>query len=408
MPALARAHERLRRDVRRLDPDPLGSRRADLRRGVRARRRWSQSGAPASHDDIPFENPPAAAVVALPFTLLGAGAAWRAWSLLQLALCCSRSSWSPARRRGRHRCRDCRGWPSCSSRWPDSAPVCSSSRVSGTVSRSSGLAAAYALWRRDRPAAAGFALGFTAAIAKPQLVIGIAAYMIGRRDWRAVGGALAGAAVSVVIGLIGAGPRSLGSFVTRDRHAEQLADRPDAGHERPLRVAPGSCAGRVPARGRGRNRGRWGGGMAGDRRPSASRSLRALALRRCGPLALRVAASARARPDAARARPRRRPGLAGRPTRGASSGRARRRLACSASGCCSRLPASAIYRRTPSASPGEPRRGCCCSWRRLGAFWSCAPLRLTGGATMGLARPVATLSARGAMIERLEWVRSCR
>jgi hypothetical protein len=76
-----------------------------------------------------------------------------------------------------------------------------------------GLAGAYALWRRDRSAAAGFALGFTAAIAKPQLVIGIAAYMVGRRDWRAVGGAVLGAAVTVVIGLIGAGPRALASFI---------------------------------------------------------------------------------------------------------------------------------------------------------------------------------------------------
>jgi hypothetical protein len=77
-----------------------------------------------------------------------------------------------------------------------------------------GLACAYAFWRRDRPGPAGFALGFTAAIAKPQLVIGIAAYMIGRRDWRALAGAILGAAVSLVIGLVGAGPRSLGSFLT--------------------------------------------------------------------------------------------------------------------------------------------------------------------------------------------------
>ena len=50
------------------------------------RRTLVESGAPAGHDNIPFENPPAAAVIALPFTLLGAGAAWRAWSLLQLVL----------------------------------------------------------------------------------------------------------------------------------------------------------------------------------------------------------------------------------------------------------------------------------------------------------------------------------
>jgi hypothetical protein len=173
-----------------------------------------QSGAPASHDNIPFENPPAAAVVALPFALLGAGAAWRAWSLLQLflmvlsLLIVTRAA----------------PWPQSLPRLPRLAIGLVALAGFGTgllfvegqwdgVSVL-GLACAYSLWRRDRPGAAGFALGFTAAIAKPQLVIGIAAFMIGRRDWRAVGGALAGAAVMVVIGLVGAGPRALASFVT--------------------------------------------------------------------------------------------------------------------------------------------------------------------------------------------------
>jgi Glycosyltransferase family 87 len=173
-----------------------------------------ESGAPASHDNIPFENPPAAAVVVLPLTLLGAGAAWRAWSLLQLALMVlslllvTRAA----------------PWPVALSRLPRVAIGLVGLAGFGTgllflegqwdgVSVL-GLAGAYVLWRRDRPGAAGFALGFTAGIAKPQLVIGIAAYMIGRRDWRAVGGALVGAAVTVAIGLIGAGPNALGSFVT--------------------------------------------------------------------------------------------------------------------------------------------------------------------------------------------------
>jgi hypothetical protein len=180
---------------------------------VSERRTLVKSGAPASHDNIPFENPPAAAVVALPFTLLGAGPAWRAWSLLQLVLMglslllVTRAA----------------PWPAALPRLPRVAIVLVALAGFGTglllvegqwdgVSVL-GLASAYALWRRDRPVAAGFALGFTAAIAKPQLVIGIAAFMIGRRDWRAVGGALAGAAVTMAIGLVGAGPRAFGSFV---------------------------------------------------------------------------------------------------------------------------------------------------------------------------------------------------
>lgn len=172
------------------------------------------SGAPASHDDIPFENPPAAAVVALPFAVLGAGAAWRAWSLTQLVLMLV-SLLLVAR---------VAPWPSTLPRLSRVAIVLVALAGFGTgllfvegqwdgVSVL-GLAAAYALWRRDRPTAAGFALGFTAAIAKPQLVIGVAAYMVGRRDWRAVGGALAGGAVTVLIGVAGAGPHALSSFVT--------------------------------------------------------------------------------------------------------------------------------------------------------------------------------------------------
>jgi hypothetical protein len=173
-----------------------------------------QSGAPIGHDNIPFENPPAAAVIAVPFTLLGAGAAWRAWSLLQLALV-ALSLVLVAR----------------SSPWPVGFPKLSRAAVvlvalacfgTGLLFLEGqwdgvsvlGLAGAYALWRRDRPGSAGFILGFTSAVAKPQLVIGIAAYMIGRRDWRAAGGALVGAAVSVAVGLIGAGPQALGAFVT--------------------------------------------------------------------------------------------------------------------------------------------------------------------------------------------------
>ena len=178
------------------------------------RRELVETGAPAGHANIPFENPPAAAVVALPFSLLGAEGAWRAWSLFQLALMALAMLLVT------------RAAP-----WPTSLPKLSRVAIvlvalagfgTGLLLLEGqwdgvsvfGLGCAYALWRRDRPAAAGFALGFTAAIAKPQLVIGIAAYMIGRHDWRALGGALAGAAVTLAIGVAGAGPGSLAAFVT--------------------------------------------------------------------------------------------------------------------------------------------------------------------------------------------------
>jgi len=173
-----------------------------------------ETGAPADHDNIPFENPPAAAVVAIPFTALGAGTAWRAWSLLQLLLV-ALSLWLVAR----------------AAPWPARLP--SLPRVAiGLVALAGfgtglllvegqwdgvsalGLGLAYVAWRRGRPGVAGFALGFTAAIAKPQLVLGIGAYMIGRRDWRGLAGAVAGALVSLAVGLIAVGPHGISSFIT--------------------------------------------------------------------------------------------------------------------------------------------------------------------------------------------------
>ena len=173
-----------------------------------------QSGAPAGHDDIPFENPPGAAVVALAFSLLSAGAAWRAWSILQLLLI-ALSLWLVVR---------AAPWPSSMSRLPKVAIALIALAGFGTglvllegqwdgVSVV-GLAIAYVAWCRGRPGLAGFALGFTAAIAKPQLVLGIGAYMLGRRDWRGIAGALAGAAVTVLIGLLADGPHGLVAFVS--------------------------------------------------------------------------------------------------------------------------------------------------------------------------------------------------
>ena len=228
--------------------------------------------------------------------------------------------------------------------------------------------------------AAGFALGFTAAIAKPQLVIGIAAYMIGRRDWRAVGGALAGAAVTMAIGLVGAGPRALGSFVTA---IATPSNSPTAQMQGTSGLF-GSLLGHAPgvfllAVG-GRDRRGCRGRMARNGRSSPSRSLRAVALRRRGAVAVRVSSSARTRPDAAGAGPRRGPGLAGRPTRRAARGRAGHPRGARASGCCSRLRASATCPRTPSASRAERPRGCCCSPPPPGARSSSAPpvLELAG------------------------------
>lgn len=171
------------------------------------------SGAPANHLFIPFENPPLAAVVAAPLSVLDAGTAYRLWSLLQLALLIA--AVVVAARAA--------PWPKPRVSWPNLA-ICGvaiagfgtgllfvEGQWDGVAAL--GIAIAYAGWRRGAAARPGFAIGFSAALAKPHLVIGVLAFMVGRRDWRGLAGAAAGALVVGIAGVISAGPGALSAFV---------------------------------------------------------------------------------------------------------------------------------------------------------------------------------------------------
>src|SRR5438105_14293637 len=78
-----------------------------------------------------------------------------------------------------------------------------------------GLAAAYALWRRDRAGEAGFCLALSLAATKPHLAVGLAVFLVARRDWRAVAGAAMGVAATVAASLLTAGPAAFGGFVSQ-------------------------------------------------------------------------------------------------------------------------------------------------------------------------------------------------
>jgi len=173
----------------------------------------ARTGAPSNHLYIPFENPPFAAVLASPASLLDATSAYRVWSLLQLALVAA-AVWVAAR---------AAPWPSGSTRLRKTAIGAVAFAGFGTGLlfvegqwdgvQVLGLALAYAGWRSGRRAGPGFVVGLTSAIAKPHLVAGVAAFMIGRRDWRGLAGAAAGAVTVVVLGLASAGPGALAAFV---------------------------------------------------------------------------------------------------------------------------------------------------------------------------------------------------
>ena len=170
---------------------------------------------PAGHGaNLPFVNPPLAAAMALPVTFLAPSIAYRVWGLLQLAMLIG-GLWLAVRAApGRERVRV-----------PElAAIVLLSLACMGTWSlliqgqwdgvSALGLGAAYASLRRGRPVAGGVILAVTSLIAKPQIALGLAAFMIGRRDRRLILGGIAGGVVAVGLSLLVAGPGGIAGFVS--------------------------------------------------------------------------------------------------------------------------------------------------------------------------------------------------
>lgn len=171
------------------------------------------AGAPGNHLFIPFENPPLAAVVASPLTLLDATSAYRAWSLLQLAALAA----------GLAIAARAAPWPRHGPRLAATACACVALAGFGTGLLlvegqwdgvpALGLALAYAGWTAGRRFAPGFAAGFAFGIAKPHLAVGVIAFMVGRRDWRGLSGVVAGGATVAAAGVVLTGPAATAAFV---------------------------------------------------------------------------------------------------------------------------------------------------------------------------------------------------
>ncbi len=163
--------------------------------------------------NLPFITPPTTALVALPFTALDPGTAFRAWSLLQLALL-ALAVWIAIR---------AGPWPE--PRQPGRAPVLLMAIAGGGTFAflllgqidaipALGLAAAYASFRWGRSAGGGFWLGLAFAATKPHLAVGLAVWLIARRDWRALAGAIAGCATVGAVSLALVGPSGVGGFLS--------------------------------------------------------------------------------------------------------------------------------------------------------------------------------------------------
>lgn len=171
--------------------------------------------APLRTANLAFVNPPPAALLMAPVSLLPFATAYRAWVALQLLLLLAglliaarAAPWSAAARTAR-------------------APlVAALAGFAGTGTlalgllgqwdglSALGLAAAYALWRRDRALAGGAVLAVSAAIAKPHLAIGLAALLLGWRERRVIAGAAAGAAAVALVALLEVGVGGIASWLS--------------------------------------------------------------------------------------------------------------------------------------------------------------------------------------------------
>jgi hypothetical protein len=164
--------------------------------------------------NLPFITPPTSALLALPLTALDPGTAFRVWSVIELLLL-ALAVWIAIR---------AGPWPASAGRSPRVATALMALATGGTYAflvlgqidgvTALGLAAAYLAWRKDRPALAGFwmALGFAAT--KPHLAIGLGIWLVARRDWRALAGALAGSALVAAVSLALVGPAGVGGFIS--------------------------------------------------------------------------------------------------------------------------------------------------------------------------------------------------
>jgi hypothetical protein len=170
------------------------------------------AGTPRSHLDIPYENPPLAAIVASPLTLLGASAAYRVFSALQLLVLLAaviiamhNVRWGRADRTTRV------AIGAVALAGIGSGLLLIEGQWDGVCALA--VAAAFMLWRRQSSLAAGVVIGLLFALSKPHLAIGLIAFAAGKRDARALLGILLGGVATVAATVVFAGPAALSAFV---------------------------------------------------------------------------------------------------------------------------------------------------------------------------------------------------
>ena len=185
--------------------------------------------APDREGNLPFVDPPVAAALVLPVTVLGLDAAYRVWALLELAVLAAavviavRAARPPNVASGQ-------AWAAGLVAMAGAGTLFAVSQAQWTPVMALGLAVAYRCWRRTTAAAEGSRAGGSRAaavgaaalvacalIGKPQLALGLVAFMAGWRRRDMLLGAAAGLVgfAAVSFALVGpAGIAGLARIVT--------------------------------------------------------------------------------------------------------------------------------------------------------------------------------------------------
>jgi hypothetical protein len=173
---------------------------------------------------LPFISPPAAALIAAPFSLLSLPLADVVWSLIQVLAVIASAVLIAARVR----------WPSANTvrfravvvAGAASAPALGALLLFGQSDGLFvlGLAVGFVAWSRNRPIEAGVALGLGAGLSKPHLMVGVLAFFLLRREIRLVAVSLATAALVNLLALLVLGPSAAGGFLSAVTHSG--ADHP--------------------------------------------------------------------------------------------------------------------------------------------------------------------------------------
>jgi hypothetical protein len=170
--------------------------------------------APDREDNLPFVNTPVAAALVLPATFLPLDAAYRLWSLLELAVLILAVVLAV-------RTVD---WPEDTPRiWRIAAGATALAgmgtwtmfvQAQWTPLLALGLVLAYRSWKHGHLATGAAVLVVSAGIAKPHLALGLLAFLVGWRKRRVILGALAGVAGLGLASLVLVGPAGVAGFVS--------------------------------------------------------------------------------------------------------------------------------------------------------------------------------------------------